>query len=218
MFNISNNHHENLVLSVKEKIENGPHEIMVGSGDRRFMLLMEENSRVVHLVDPKTGQKIDLQIHDSTSSNTTVRGRIEELVFESIHENRPEDRRISIVETFDLNRKTITDEVSFRIVNLPEGTIINRIEIIIDEPFSNVDHTQHNISVEGENGEVLMPESWSDPNESGCYSSSLNYVVGPSGFIRVVHDLNHTISGSGSLKIHEYRPEASMIDVKRTVG
>ena len=199
---------KDLSLSVKDG-ENSSHDISIGDGNRQVLVSIDsKNNRLILY-----GSRGEKQIVINSTDGKNLWKKFSELLqkgFSSVESNK----RSNYTETHRLVR----DSMMF--INLPKGAIIEKIDLIINEPFQSPDGAQHNISIIGETGETLMPEPWNDPNEAGCYTTSLNYTAGSQGFIMVKHDLQSTVSGSGSIKLYESVHESveEMKEEKWTVG
>lgn len=187
--------HENMLFSRKDD-QTETVDMMIGDSLKQFLVSIHHQSSRMTLIDPKTGERLDINL----DKNFPVSKRINDLVEQSFSLPRAKTIQTEITEIYDLSTE------SNIVIRLPEDTIVSKIEIMIDTPFSSANGMQHNIVIRGANGEILVPETWSDPNIAGVYSSTLNYQVGKNNYIVIEHDLKDTITGSATIKLHEYRP------------
>jgi len=191
-------------------------DLVVGFGDHQFMLSLDHAAKVVYITDPKTGEKLSLRVKDAIIDDTSVSGKlavvdkIKEIIDVSTTGVAIVDKgdRINLVEEIHLNRDTLIGTDEIEVTGLIPGSLIYRFDLHIDTPFKTDPDEQHNISIYGENNQVLMPAEWSDPNTANTYSTSLNYRVGPSGSLRIVHDLGHMTQGIGILGIYSAKPKS----------
>lgn len=186
--------HENMLFSRKDD-QTETVDMMIGDSLKQFLVSIHHQSSRMTLIDPKTGERFDINL----DKNFPVSKRINDLIEQSFSLPRAKTIQTEITEIYDLSTE------SNIIIKLPEDTIVSKIEIMIDVPFSSANGMQHNIVIRGANGEILVPETWSDPNIAGVYSSTLNYQVGKNNYIVIEHDLKDTITGSATIKLHEYR-------------
>lgn len=195
-------------------------EFLVGIGDHQFMVSFDTRSKTMIITDPKTGEKLNLQIKDKNTFGNSEDAYKKPSVIDKmldIIDIKPHDFESSLDEStstfikeYPLNKDTFSGNSEFQIQNFMNGGLIYKIDIIISEAFATNPNKQHNIAVYGEDDSVLMPESWNDPNVSGCYSTSLNYIIGSSGIIRIKHDLGDMISGDGTVKFYYSKPSSMM--------
>ena len=193
------NPENDVVLSIKNQTDEVC-DLLVGDDHRQFLVSIETRANRISLIDPKSGKRFNIKI----GSEIGLNGKISELIQQSFHSERAGISRSMVTETYQLDTRSAI------IISLPAGAIIEKIEIVIEKAFRSSDDIQHNISIEDENGKVLMPETWNDPNMEGCYSTSLNYIVGPDGFILIKHDLDNTDEGSGYIKLYESIPDSQI--------
>lgn len=193
------NPENDVVLSIKNQTDEVC-DLLVGDNNRQFLVSIETKANRITLIDPKSGKRFNIKV----GSETGLHGKISELIRQSFHSEKADISRSMVTETYQI------DSRSGMIISLPTGTIIEKIEIVIEKVFRSSDDIQHNISIEGENEKVLVPETWNDPNMEGCYSTSLNYIVGSDGFILIKHDLDNTVEGSGYIKLHESVPDSQI--------
>ena len=205
------------VISVRGKqfVLHDDAELVVGIGDHQFMLSLDYASRTVYLTDPKTGEKLNLQVKDaiidgtSMSQKLDVIQRIQQIVDISTVGLTLVDAksRVTTEEDYRLNSSTLSgDEDTYKITGLTRDTLIYQMDLEVIRPFETYPDRQHNITVYGENNEILMPATWSDPNVAGCYSTKLNYTVGAKGILTVGHDLRQMTAGVAVLKLYCARP------------
>ena len=176
-------------------------EVVLGFGERQFLLSLDTENSAVYLTDPRSGEKMKLPIRNSNGERVTE--KLQKII--SIGSHRTE--RVTKVEEFPFDIESFRGTVIHEVRGLKPGSSIFRMDLVIENAFRTNPDVQHNIAILGENNEVLMPETWSDPNVEGSYSTSLTYTVGPLGILRLRHDLANMISGSGVLKVHTARDE-----------
>ena len=128
------------------------------------------------------------------------------------------DTGFSSIREYVLNSESLSSTTQLDIDDLPQDTIIYRIELIILEGFSDLSGTQHNISVSTKTGNELMNANWNDPNTEGtyatnCYVTSVGGTVNP---LQVFHNVKDAISGVGILRIHMYTKQTDEVEVMRT--
>lgn len=191
-------------------------ELVIGIGDHQFMLSLDGAAKTVYLTDPKTGEKLNLQIRDVIIDDNSVAGRL--AVVDKIKDIIDisttgigivdKDDRLNVIEDFHLNRDTLLNTEECEVTGLTPGSLVYRIDVVINTAFTTEIDVQHNIAIYGENNEVLMPAEWSDPNIENCYSTSLNYTIGRNGTLRIVHDLGEMTSGIGVIKFYIARPKS----------
>lgn len=192
-------------------------EFLVGIGDHQFMVSLDAQSNKMIITDPKTGERLNLQIKDkktfgnseSLSKKSTVVDKMRTLVDIKPHKlNSAVESKSTFVEEYSLDETTLSGNSEFEIANFAKGSMVYKIDVIVSSEFVTNPNKQHNIAIYGEDDSVLMPESWNDPNVSGCYSTSLNYTVGSSGVIRIKHDLGEMIRGNGAVKFYYSKPKS----------
>ena len=204
------------IVSVRGKqfVLNMDAELVVGVGDHQFMLSLDYAAQTVYLTDPKTGEKMNLEVKDIIVDGTSIKDKLDIIAhIQDIVDISTEglvileaNTRVGSVEDRLLNRNTLSGNNSYEITGLEEGFVIYRLELVVDTPFYTDPDVQHNISVYGEDDTtLLMDQNWNDPNTVGAYSSSVNYTVGSQGKLVVHHDLINMISGIATLRIYGYK-------------
>ena len=190
-------------------------ELVVGIGDHQFMLSFDYDAQTVYLTDPKTGERLNLQVKDAIVDGTSISqkldvvDKIKEIVDVSTVGLTLVDAtsRITTVEEFRLYRDNLYGNSNiYEITGLEKGDLIYRMDLQILTAFKTNPDVQHSIGIYGENSEVLMPESWSDPNIENCYTTSLKYTVGSQGKLYVRHDLRAMTQGIAALKVYCAKP------------
>lgn len=128
------------------------------------------------------------------------------------------DTGFSSIREYVLNSESLSGTTQLDIEDLPQDTIIYRIELIVLEGFSDLSGTQHDLSVSTGTGIELMNKNWNDPNTPGtyvtnCYATSINGSKNP---LHIIHNITNALSGVGILRIHMYTNQTDEIEVMRT--
>lgn len=106
------------------------------------------------------------------------------------------------VHDYTLNLSNLYGEESLEISDIPNGSLITRVELRVTTAFATNPDEQHNIEISDENDTVLMDNDWNDPNVVGNYSTDCYYSV--SGSLIVTHDLSAMTAGAAILRIYAY--------------
>ena len=213
---IHNATNSDFIVSVRGKqfVLNMDAELVVGIGDHQFMLSLDYAAQTVYVTDPKTGEKMNLEVQDIVVDGTSIADKldiidhIQNIVdVSTVGLTVLEDgTKVGSVNDHLLNRNTFQGNTLYEISGLEEGTVIYRVELDVNTPFTTNPNVQHNISVLGEDDTVLMASDWNDPNIVGTYGTSVTYTVGPEGKIKVRHNLQDMIDGIATLRLHCYKP------------
>ena len=191
-------------------------ELIVGIGNDQFKLALDAASQTVYLTDPRTGEKLSLNVKDvlvggvSIVSKLDVIDHIKDIIDVSVTGLNVVDdaARVTIVSQTPLNINNLASGSPVEIGNLPVGALIYQIDLNVTTPFTTDPDVQHNISVVGDNEEVIYDAEWNDPNIEGNYCTQTNYTIGESGKVSVVHDLTNMVAGIAELKLYCALPKS----------
>ena len=189
----------NITIRGKQFILKDDAELVIGVGDHQFMLSLDYDSKTVYLTDPRNYESIALRVSDLLVGGSSIVPQLQivDQIRDLIDVSQvgltlvDEDTRVTGVNAYNLNETSVYGTTEYKITDLKEGDLIYRVDLQILTPFSDGDTSQFNISIYGESGELLMPETWNDPNTEGTYSSSLNYLVGSEHKLTIQHNLTN---------------------------
>ena len=199
----------------KQFVLNEDAELVVGIGKHQFMFSYDYNAQTVYLTDPNTGEKLNIRIKDAIIDNIPIKerldiiSRIQEIIdvtttgIEVVDENS----HVSVIKEVHLNTYTLRETTQLQFDDLREGEVIYRIDIVISTPFETVGERQLNLSIKDSKGAILVPNTWSDPNKAGNYTTSISYTATNNAKLIIQHDMADATAGIGYIRIFTKLPK-----------
>lgn len=115
------------------------------------------------------------------------------------------DTRFSSIQEYVLDSSTLSGSTQIDIADLPVGSVIYRIDLLVLNEFSDIGGNQHDIEISCDNGGVLMDAEWNDPNTTGVYSTSCyTSIRSSSDLVHITHSLSNMLTGSAILRFYIY--------------
>ena len=127
------------------------------------------------------------------------------------------DTRFTSLHEYVLDVSTLTGTTALDINDLPAGSTIYRIELVVFSPLNGGNVTE-TISVNG-GSSILMGAQWNNPSVRGTYVTDCYYTTGgASGELIVHHSLASISSGMALLRLHVYNNVVDYTDLLTVNG
>ena len=200
-------------------------ELVVGIGDHQFMLSLDYAAQTVYLTDPKTGEKLNLQIKDLIIDNEYISNkldvvdRIQEIVDVSTTGLTFVDStsHVSSVEDFILNKENLYGNDLVEITGFTPGSVIYKMDINVRTRFQTDPNEDAWAFIGDDDGAYILDEesgfplidTWiiaeSEDHYLGVYGGNGSTVLFPDtwndpGVVgNYTTNLNYTVSSNGKL-------------------
>ena len=115
------------------------------------------------------------------------------------------DTRFSSIREYVLNAESLQDAFSVEISDLALDSVIYRIDLIVSNPFYNLDGSETEISVKDEENNILLDTAWSDPSSIGTYTTNCYAIINETNQkLTITHNFKNISSGTAILRLHMY--------------